>query len=164
LSLKYLHALLFCLPLSSCTATPQLGCPYEGEPDFAFAAGCLAVVHGKVLVVDSRTGGLTPPGGKSREGESAQCAAHRETLEETGLSLIPGKLLTVFDTGFHLYACAIHPDSGQIAPAVMEVRRSFWLDLASFDSVQWRYPGQQNILRDILMSNVSADTSDTQAD
>jgi hypothetical protein len=46
----------------------------------------------------------------------------------------------------------------------MEVRRSFWLDLASFDLVQWRYPGQQNILRDILMSNVSADTSDTQAD
>ncbi len=150
--------------LASCAETPDYNCPYKGEPDFAFAAGCLAVVHGKVLVVDSRTGGLTPPGGKSKEGESAQCTAHRETLEETGLSLTPGKLLSVFDTGFHLYACDIHAGSGQITPAVMEVKRSFWLDLADFDSVQWRYPGQQDILRKILMPDASPEKSDAQAD
>ena len=51
------------------------------------------VVHGKMLVVDSRRGGLTPPGGKMKKGESAQCTAHRETLEETGLDLKPGELL-----------------------------------------------------------------------
>lgn len=149
--MRYICTVILCLVLGACSAQPDLSCSYHGEPDYAIAAGCLTVVHGKMLVVDSRTGGLTPPGGKSREGESAQCTAHRETLEETGLDLIPGELLAVFETGFHLYACDIHAGSGHIKPAVMEVKRGFWLDLADFDSVQWRYPGQDKIIRDILM-------------
>ncbi|MEP4148341.1 MAG: NUDIX hydrolase [Halioglobus sp.] len=149
--MKYICTVIFCLLSGACSAQPDLVCPFDGEPDYAIAAGCLAVVHGKMLVVDSRTGGLTPPGGKSREGESAQCTAHRETLEETGLDLVPSELLAVFETGFHLYSCDIHAGSGHIKPAVMEVKRGFWLDLADFDSVQWRYPGQDKIIRDILM-------------
>ena len=148
------------LLLAACQAAsePKRACPYQGEPDEAPSAGCLVVVHGKMLVVDSRRGGLTPPGGKVKKGESAQCTAHRETLEETGLDLNPGELLKVFDTGFHLYACEIHAESGSIDAAILEVKRSFWLDLDDFDAVQWRYPGQEKILREILMpDSASAD-------
>ncbi len=135
---------------SACTTSVEPACPYWGEPDPAQSAGCLTVVHGRMLVVDSRTGGLTPPGGKAREGESAQCAAYRETLEETGLDLIPRELVTVFDTGFHLYRCEIHAGTGAIHPAVLEVKRAFWLETSKIDEVQWRYPGQGETLKALL--------------
>lgn len=133
---------------------PRPPCPFEGKPDFAPSAGCLAVVHGKVLVVDSRKGGLTPPGGKALSGESAQCAAHRETWEETGLDLMPGELIRVFDTGFHLYHCQIHAQSGLIAADALEVKRGFWLSVDDFDKVQWRYPGQGEALAELFRTPV----------
>ena len=147
-------SLMFGLLLASaCSDSGVPQCPYEGKGDNALSAGCLAVVHGRVLVVDSRKGGLTPPGGKTMPGESAQCAAHRETFEETGLDLMPRKLLKVFDTGFHLYYCEIHAGSGLIEPgAAVEVRRGFWLSLEEFDDVQWRYPGQGEALRELINS------------
>jgi 8-oxo-dGTP pyrophosphatase MutT (NUDIX family) len=127
-------------------------CPYTGEPDFAVSAGCLVHVHGRVLVVVSSWGGVTPPGGKAREGESAQCAAHRETWEETGLDLRPGRLIHVFDTGFHLYDCEIHAGSGavELGPK-REVRGWRWLSIDDFDQVEWRYPGQGEALYRLLM-------------
>lgn len=149
---RRLSILLCFFLLSACSHSSTPPCPFEGEPDTAPSAGCLAVVHGRVLVVDSRRGGLTPPGGKTRSGESAQCAAHRETYEETGLDLLPKKLVKVFDTGFHLYYCEIHARSGLIEPAVMEVRRGFWLPLDEFDDVQWRFPGQGEALRQLVTS------------
>lgn len=139
-------ALLLPALLGGCLRPALPPCPYEGTPDFAPSAGCLAVVHGKVLVVDSRKGGVTPPGGKALAGESAQCAAHRETFEETGLDLLPRQLVHVFDTGFHLYYCDIHPGSGLLAPDVLEVQRGFWLPIADFHKVQWRFPGQGEAL------------------
>ena len=143
---------------ASCAGTSEQPCPYQGEPDRALSAGCLTVVHGKMLVVDSRLGGLTPPGGKSRPGESAQCTAHRETLEEAGLDLIPRELIRVFDTGFYLYACEIHAQSGVIAPDVLEVRRGFWLDISDFDTVKWRYPGQGEMLKSLLFPPAETET------
>jgi 8-oxo-dGTP pyrophosphatase MutT (NUDIX family) len=143
--------LLVLVLLGACSNATVLPCPYTGTPQYAASAGCLAIVHGRILLVDSRKGGLTPPGGKVRAGESAQCAAHRETLEETGLDLMPGQLLRVFDTGFHLYHCEIHAGSGLIDHAVdADVKRGFWLSVDEFDDVQWRFPGQGEILRDLL--------------
>ncbi len=147
-------ALLLSLALlCACSRSRDIPCPYQGEPDMAPSAGCLAVVHGRVLLVESRRGGLTPPGGKTRPGESAQCAAHRETFEETGLDLMPRKLVGVFDTGFHLYYCEIHARSGLIEPgAVVEVRRGLWLPVDEFDEVEWRFPGQGEALRALVAS------------
>lgn len=149
---------------AACAPSVDRPCPYQGEPDYAFSAGCLTVVHGKLLVVDSRTGGLTPPGGKSRDGESAQCTAHRETLEETGLDLIPRELVTVLDTGFHLYRCEIHAGSGSIEPDVLEVKRGLWLDISAFDDVKWRYPGQGQMLTDLLVGSPAEATPPSIAD
>lgn len=145
------RALVCMLPLlAACSSADVPPCPYQGTPEYAPSAGCLSVVHGKMLVVDSRKGGLTPPGGKARPGESAQCAAHRETYEETGLDLIPRQRVAVFDTGFYLYFCEIHADTGAIDADVLEVRRSYWLDFNDFDEVRWRFPGQGERLHEIL--------------
>lgn len=147
---RLLLTLVSCLILAGCTSREKPPCPYEGKPDFAPSAGCLAVVHGKMLVIESRRGGVAPPGGKSRSGESAQCAAHRETFEETGLDLLPRQLVHVFDTGFHLYLCEIHARSGLFDPDVLEVRRGFWLPVEDFDKVEWRFEGQGEELGELI--------------
>ncbi len=141
--------LLLC---AGCTHIEAPPCPFVGEPEFASSAGCLALIHGKILVVESlRYGGITPPGGKSLPGESAQCTAHRETYEETGLDLIPRQRLAVFETGFYLYYCEIYAGSGQIdPPSTMEVRRGFWLPVEEFDQYEWRFKGQGEVLRQLL--------------
>lgn len=142
---------LVLLLLSGCAASQPPPCPYGGAPQYASSAGCLALVHGRILVVESAFGGITPPGGKARKGESAQCAAHRETWEETGLDLMPGQLLRVFDTGFHLYYCDIHEGSGAIEPGPLrEVRRGFWLPLEEFGTVDWRFEGQGEALLEVI--------------
>ncbi len=147
----WLPALL--LPMWSACASPgPPPCPFRGEPDRAPSAGCLVVVHNRVLVVESVYGGVTPPGGKTLAGESAQCAAHRETWEETGLNLLPGELVHVFDTGFHLYYCEIHAGSGAIELGLpKEVTNWYWLPLEQFDKVSWRFPGQGEVLRRLLL-------------
>lgn len=148
-----IHLLLVALVMiSGCAASKEApSCPFDGEADYARSAGCLVPVHGKILVVESTYGGITPPGGKTSKGESAQCAAHRETWEETGLDLMPGELVHVFDTGFHLYYCSIHARSGvvELGP-LREVKGWYWLSVDDFDKAQWRYSGQGKILRDLL--------------
>jgi len=130
-------------------------CPYHGVPDTAPSAGCLILAHDKVLLVESARGGVSPPGGKTKAGESAQCAAHRETFEETGLDLIPRELIGVFDTGFHLYRCEIHAQTGQVKlGAWQEVRGWRWLPVEDFEKVRWRYPGQGRIMRSLLVDSM----------
>jgi 8-oxo-dGTP pyrophosphatase MutT (NUDIX family) len=149
-AIRLLPAVLTLL-LSACASSTAPPCRYTGTPQYAPSAGCLTVVHGRILVVESAYGGVTPPGGKARAGEPAQCAARRETLEETGLDLIPGQLLRVFDTGFHLYSCDIHAESGVIEPgSPIEIQRALWLPVQDFDNIEWRFPGQGEELRKLL--------------
>ena len=126
-------------------------CPYQLTGDRAPSAGCFSVEAGELLVVQGLNDKLSPPGGKSENGESAQCTAHRETWEETGLALRPTKLLAVFDTGFHLYRCERFPGSGAIDPPLrFEVRAAFYLAPEEFDEWQWRFPGQQQVLKTLM--------------
>ena len=97
-------------------------------------------------------GKVSPPGGSSEPGESAQCTAFRETWEETGLRLQPRELLQVFATGFHLYRCERDTSSGQIDPPVrFEVRAAFYLPAVGFDRYEWRFPEQQLLLKNMLL-------------
>ena len=147
------------LALAACGNVDAPACPVIDSPDLAPSAGCLAVVHGRVLVVENRLGKLSPPGGRANEGESAQCAAHRETFEETGLDLIPGPLAATFDTGFKLYYCGIHPDSGLIEPHMpTEVKQAYWLLVQDVDQASWRFPGQGEILRALLIKHKEEST------
>ena len=126
-------------------------CPFQGTGDLAPSAGCLSLENGKLLVVQGMNRKLSPPGGKARDGESAQCTAHRETWEETGLALKPTRLIDVFDTGFHLYQCERMQESGAIAPGErFEIRSAFYLAPDEFDDWDWRFPGQQKTLRTLI--------------
>ncbi len=147
-------ALILLLFLQACGSTSPPPCPFKGEPDTAPSAGCLAIVHGRLLLVENRAGKVSPPGGKANASESAQCTAHRETWEETGLDLIPGALVATFDTGFNLYYCEIHAGSGQLEPPrPLEVKRAYWLPVQDVERVNWRFPGQGEILSGLLHKN-----------
>jgi len=118
-------------------------CPVVEAPQRALSAGCLTLVHGQLLVVEGWNGRVSPPGGTVEAGESAQCAAHRETWEETGLDVRPAGLLHTFATGFNLYRCDLYSDSGALdSQAITEVRRAYWLPLSDVDAVEWRFPQQ----------------------
>lgn len=144
-------ALLLCL--AACTAKPP-PCPFHGPGDRAPSAGCLSLVHGQMLVVEGWDGRVSPPGGHTRVDESAQCAAHREAWEEAGLDLEVGGLVHTFETGFNLYRCDIHPGSGAIDPhAFTEVKRAYWLPVADFERVEWRFPRQGRELMRLIQSS-----------
>ena len=112
-----LRGLVVCVAVvAGCRAPPSNTCTITSdEPPLlgAHAAGCLVVVDGKLLVVRAvqpgsrRHGKLQPPGGGVESGESAQCAAARETEEEAGVAVTVGRRLHTFANGFVLYRC--HP-------------------------------------------------------
>ncbi|MBT4518643.1 MAG: NUDIX hydrolase [Halieaceae bacterium] len=126
-------------------------CPWVETPAFAPSAGCLAISGRSILVVENRQGRVGPPGGSAEKGETAPCTAHRETLEETGLDLLPRELLRALDTGFYLYHCELQPHSGEIGPRDSdEIDSAYWLPVDDFDRVQWRFPGQGDVLRNLV--------------
>ena len=135
------------LVVGGCELAAAPPCPVEDSSISAPSAGCLALRDDKLLVVADLRGTLSPPGGSAEPGESAQCTAFRETWEETGLQLAPTELLAVFDTGFHLYRCEHHENSGVIDPPPrLEVREAFYLAPADFARWEWRFPGQEKDL------------------
>ena len=137
--------------LSACDELEAPPCPLPGAGITAPSAGCFAIRDNALLVVEGRNGTLSPPGGSAETGESARCTAFRETWEETGLRLHPEQEMNEFDTGFKLFYCAHHADSGEIDPPPrLEVRRAFYLPLQEFDQWTWRYPGQQTVLAEHL--------------
>jgi len=102
-----------------------------------------------MLVVRHRlSGGLNLPGGMARTGEGAQCTAHRETWEETGLDVLVHGLRYRFANGFALYDCRLPDGSGtaeQIpvpASGTAEVAGVLWVDPRDTAPSHWRFPDQ----------------------
>ena len=147
---RYIVALVLPLVVLACAGEPP-PCPFAEHPDRAPSAGCFTVSEEGLLLVQGMSGRISVPGGSSLSDESAQCTAFRETWEETGLSLRPGQLLTIFDTGFYLYRCERHAGSGEIDPPMrLEVLGAFYLPAARFEEFQWRFEDQRELLKDIL--------------
>ena len=145
--LRGLIAISTVMALAACSGGAP-SCPFTGGADIAPSAGCFSASREGLLLVQGLNGKLSPPGGSSEPGESAQCTAFRETWEETGLQLQPRELLEVFDTGFHLYRCERDAGSGEIDPPTrFEVRGAFFLPAALFDRYEWRFPDQQLLLK-----------------
>lgn len=135
------------MPSSGVSAQPPCRTAVD-EPDFAFAAGCLVRQGERMLVVRHRYGGgLGVPGGRAGNGENAQCVAHRETWEETGLDVVVHELLKRFGNGFALYRCVpsepAATDAGELeVPATgrNEITRVIWIDPRATQASDWRFP------------------------
>lgn len=115
----------------------------------ANAAGCFIRAAGKVLLVRNRWNGkLGFPGGFSEFKEAAQCTAHRETWEETGLQVEVGMLAMRFENGFALYHCQLllNQDVDGSIPVPMsgvaEISQILWADPHRVSFYKWRFPQQ----------------------
>lgn len=141
------------------TSSEPPDCPVSDAVTLAPSAGCLTVLNGHLLVIKAHNGKVSIPGGSVETTESAQCGAHRETWEETGLSVKPQALLRVFDNGFHLFQCQ-PPATSQVddtlkPPFWLEIRQAFWLKPEDFDLHHWRFPNQRHWLADWIKANDS---------
>ncbi len=80
--------------------------------------------------------------------ELAQCTAHRETLEETGVQVVVGERMQVMKNGFHLYRCmpAESLPEGKSLPlpvqARLEVSDIGWYSLHELRQKDWRFAYQ----------------------
>lgn len=141
------------ISLGGCGLVTAPPCTHTAQVSYAPSAGCLSVSEKGLLVVEDLSGKISPPGGSADEGESAQCAAYRETWEETGLQLRPTTHLATLDTGFHVYLCEQDELSGELNPPPRwEVRQAFYLPLDQFDQWEWRFAGQDTIMSDLVKS------------
>jgi 8-oxo-dGTP pyrophosphatase MutT (NUDIX family) len=134
--------------------------PCRVEPSAAETArgnaGCLIRVEDRMLVVRDRLSErLGFPAGMSVPGEAAQCTAHREAWEETGLEVVVGQRLQVFENGFRLYACkpvdpSVQPGSSVAVPqwAWAEIAAVEWIDPFHVFPAQWRYPEEWPVVLD----------------
>ena len=96
-----------------------------------------------MLIVRDHTHKLSLPGGSVEAGENARCAAYRETWEETGLTVQPQTLVTVFDNGFHLFHCVSEATDPRPRPRrPHEIDDAMWLDPAEFARHEWRFADQ----------------------
>lgn len=126
-------------------------------------AGCLIVSSNKTLLVVHRFGGkLGFPGGGAHGDEPAQCTAHRETWEETGLDVTVGALVQEFRAGFLLYACDPGPGiTTDSAPPLkswkLEISGLTWRDAVRETTWRdWRFPSQRRAARDFVRDGAAA--------
>lgn len=146
---RFFTLLLLGLLLSGCWSPPD--CPQTVHSSPAVSAGCMVIENHKLLVAQTYSGVISIPGGSANGNEFSHCTAHRETWEETGLSVEPTELIRIFDNGFHLYRCRWHGKQGETsAPFVVEIEKAFWITAEQFDQFRWRFPEQAHWLKERL--------------
>lgn len=95
-------------------------------------------------MVEQRNGLFSFPGGTADFGETAQCTAHRETMEEAGIRVRVGSLKHRFDNGFYLFNCEAENiklatnDSAEIAGVVL-------IAPSQLPAAYWRFPKQRQL-------------------
>lgn len=138
-------------------AEPSCRTAFE-EPEFAFAAGCLVKNGNRMLLVRHRYNGkLGFPAGFADPGESAQCTAHRETWEETGLDVVVHGLIERLSTGLALYRCELTDAAAAGSDELVvprsgrgEIARVLWLDPRSTQAPDWRFPRDYPVILDLF--------------
>ncbi len=99
---------------------------------------------------------------RANAGELAQCTAHRETWEESGLDVEVGGLLHVFDSGFRLYQCRMtgefpYGSAGAEPPAWIyrEVSAVQLTDPRLTEPSDWRFASNQAVLSTYMRDLIS---------
>lgn len=144
----FLLLLIAVMSLTACSGQPP--CSVAGGDTGVPSAGCLAVDNGELLLVRIMGGTYGPPGGAVATNESAQCAAERETWEETGVQVSAGELAAEFDNGFRLYWCeAVSGREIEISRPI-EIQHADWYAPELFQHLKWRYANQADIIYKLM--------------
>ncbi|MCC2616413.1 NUDIX hydrolase [Aestuariibacter halophilus] len=128
------------------------------EPRPTANAGCIIRYGNHMLMLRHRVSGkLDLPGGTAHTGESAQCTAHRETFEETGLNVEVRQHLGTFEAGFEVYECIASggfSEQDQSLPVPdwsrTEVSEILIQDPFATHAKQWRFPPQHLTMLDMF--------------
>ena len=140
--------LIATLSLAACSGQPA--CSVVSGDMGVPSAGCLALDNGELLLVKIMGGTYGPPGGSAKNRESAQCAAERETWEETGVHVTAGELAAEFDNGFRLYWCeAVSGREIEISRPI-EIQHADWYAPELFQHLKWRYANQADIIQALM--------------
>jgi len=102
-------------------------------------------------------GKLGFPAGRAAPRESAQCAAHRETWEETGMAVVVHGLIRRLGTGLALYSCEL-VDPAAADPQELTVPRSglaeisevMWRDPRATEADEWRFPRDYPVIIELF--------------
>ena len=144
----WVMGLSLALSLSGCSQQPP--CSVTTGDMGVPSAGCLAVNNGELLLVKIMGGTYGPPGGAVMSNESAQCAAERETWEETGVHVSAGDLAAEFDNGFRLYWCESMSGREIEISRPIEIQHADWYAPELFKHLKWRYANQADIIRTLM--------------
>lgn len=153
MTIRGLLILAMAVVLSACSEQPT--CSVAAGNMAAPSAGCLVVDQGDVLLVKIMGGTYGPPGGSVDAGESAQCAAERETYEETGVIAHAKDLAISFDNGFHLYWCDSVSGRDVDITRPLEIKDADWFSSESFLELRWRYPNQGETIYSLMQGKSS---------
>ncbi len=151
--LRILFTLAIAIVISACSDEPT--CSVAEGNMAAPSAGCLVVDQGEVLLVKIMGGTYGPPGGSVDAGESAQCAAERETYEETGVIAHAKDLAISFDNGFHLYWCESVSGREIDITRPLEIKDADWFSSEAFLELRWRYPNQGETIYSLMQGKSS---------
>lgn len=148
--------LLLALPSFAQERAPKCQVDPKSVSQLKGNAGCLIKIQDKMLMVrDLKSQKLSPPGGKPETDQTAQCTAHHETWEETGLNVKVGRLLANFNQHFLLFACkpvnaaklqAVNrlKVPSRVAHAIQEL---LLLNPSLLKPEDWRFPKQLPVIQ-----------------
>ena len=152
--MKHLTVLFLVALVCACSKQPECSVTVGGNK-LAPSSGCLVVDQGDVLLVKIMGGTYGPPGGSVNKRESAQCAAERETWEETGVEVRAGELAITFENGFQLYACESVSGRDITITRPIEIKGADWFSEEELSQLRWRYPEQGSIILQLVQGSQS---------
>lgn len=148
MKIKNLTGIAVLLLFAGCSNQPE--CSYSGSSAGAPSAGCLVVDQGDLLLVKIMGGFYGPPGGSVDSDEAAQCAAERETWEETGITVRAGELAMEFENGFQLYWCESVSGREINITRPIEIQDADWFAPDEFVQLRWRYANQGDTIYSLM--------------
>lgn len=129
------------------------------------SASCALMHEGELLLIRHLySGKLDLPGGSAKTGETAQCTAHRETWEETGIAVTVHEPLPGLTQVFRCEP--VNPEVLRRKPGIpwwsrTEVTGILWRNPSTIRPAEWRYGSGILALQKALGSPPSPPVADS---